>query len=95
MFAAQALVAHLLPNLWPWHSKELAPYVRETRATDDVELIWANELDALLLATKTRHGSLAERAICLSGTSASVYFVTRPGLAECRQSRAILEALEV
>ncbi|MEJ6395547.1 LysR family transcriptional regulator [Gymnodinialimonas sp. 2305UL16-5] len=88
------LVADRLPNGWPRHSKELEPYVRETRATDDVELIWANELDALLLATKTRHGALAERPVCLSGTKAPLYFLTRPGLAECRQSRAILEALE-
>lgn len=88
------LVADRLPNGWPWHSNELEPYVRETRTTDDVELIWSNELDALLLATKTRHGALTERALFLSGNTASLYFVTRPGLAECRQSRAILEALE-
>lgn len=88
------LVAGRLPNGWPRHSKELDPYVRETRTTDDVELIWSNELDALLLAVKTRHGSLSERAVCLSGSTVSLYFVTRPGLAECRQSRAILEALE-
>lgn len=88
------LVADRLPNGWPRHSKELEPYVRETRTTDDVELIWSNELDALLLAAKTRHGSLSERAVCLNGTTAPLYFVTRLGLAECRQSRAILEALE-
>ncbi len=88
------LVADRLPNGWPRHSKELEPYVRETRVTDDVELIWSNELDALLLAAKTRHGSLSERAICLNGIAAALYFVTRPGLAECRQSRAIIESLE-
>lgn len=47
------LVAERLPNGWPWHSKELEPYVREARVTDDVELIWSNELDALLLADET------------------------------------------
>ena len=87
------LVVDRLPNGWPRHSKELEPYVREMRTTDDVELIWSNEIDALLLAAKTRHGALAERAVCLSGATASLYFVTRPGLAECRQSRAILEDL--
>ncbi|WP_300015562.1 LysR family transcriptional regulator [uncultured Roseobacter sp.] len=89
------LVADRLPKGWPRHSKELDPYVRETVTTDDVELIWSNELDALLLAARTRHGALAERAVCLSGSTAALYFVTRPGLAECRQSRAIREALEV
>ncbi|WP_299828559.1 LysR family transcriptional regulator [uncultured Roseobacter sp.] len=88
------LVADRLPDGWPRHSKELEPYVRETRTTDNVSLIWSNELDALLLAAKTRHKALVERAVCPSGTTASLYFVTRPGLAECRQSRAIVEALE-
>lgn len=88
------VVANSLPSGWPRHSKELDPYVRDTRTTDDVELIWSNELDALLLAAKTRHGSLSERAVCLSGSTASLYFITRPGLADCRQSRAIIEALE-
>ncbi|WP_299506011.1 LysR family transcriptional regulator [uncultured Roseobacter sp.] len=92
--AVDPLVVDRLPDGWPRHSKELEPYVRETRATDDVELIWSNELDALLLAARTRHRALSERAVCLSGNTASLYFVTRPGLAECRQSRAILEALE-
>ncbi|MFG5381745.1 LysR family transcriptional regulator [Yoonia sp. R2-816] len=88
------VIANRLPKGWPRHSTELEPYVRETRPMDDVELIWSNELDALLLAAKTRQGALAERAVCLSGATTSFYFVTRPGLAECRQSRAILEALE-
>ncbi len=88
------LVADRLPNGWPRHSRELEPYVRETRATDDVELIWSNELDALLLAARTRHSALTERAVFLGGDTASLYFVTRPGLAECRQSRAILDAME-
>ncbi|WP_366140494.1 LysR family transcriptional regulator [uncultured Tateyamaria sp.] len=88
------VVAEHLPKGWPRHSKELDPYVRETRTTNDVELIWSNELDALLLAAKTGHGALSERAICLCGSAVPVYFVTRPGLAECRQSRAIREALD-
>ena len=73
------MVVDRLPNGWPRHSRGLDPYVRETRTTDDVELIWSNELDALLLSAKTRHGSLSERAVCLSGSTASLYFVTWPG----------------
>lgn len=87
------LVVERLPKGWPRHSTELEPYVRETRITDEIELIWNNELDALLLARQTRHGSLAEYAVCPNGNSEPIYFITRPGLAECRQSRAIIEAL--
>lgn len=88
-----SLVVDQLPRRWPRHSNELDLYVREVRVTDDVELIWTNELDALLLAEQTRHGNLSEQAVCLQGNVEPIYFVTRPGLAECRQSRAIVEAL--
>ncbi|WP_170415446.1 LysR family transcriptional regulator [Ruegeria atlantica] len=83
-----------LPKRWPRHSNELEPYVRETRATDNVELIWNNELDALLLAERTRHAGLVEQAVFPNAKKAPIFFVTRPGLAECRQSRAIVEALK-
>jgi len=86
-------VAQLLPKGWPHHAHDLARYVRETRTTEDVELIWSNELDALLLDRRTRHGSLTEQEVNPEDASASLFFVTRPGLAECRQSRAIIEAL--
>lgn len=86
-------VVERLPKGWPRHSTELEPYVRETRITDEIELIWNNELDALLLARQTRHGSLSEHAVCPNGNSEPIYFITRPGLAECRQSRVIVEAL--
>ncbi|WP_366524333.1 LysR family transcriptional regulator [uncultured Roseobacter sp.] len=87
------LVVERLPKGWPRHSTELESYVRDTRITDEIELIWNNELDALLLARQTRHGSLSENAVCPNGNSEPIYFITRPGLAECRQSRAIIEAL--
>ena len=87
------LVVERLPKGWPRHSNELASYVREIRVTDDIELIWNNELDAMLLAGQTRHGGLSEHPVCPNGNSEALYFITRPGLAECRQSRAIVEAL--
>lgn len=80
-----------LPNGWPRHSKALAAYVRETRSTDDVELIWLNELDALILDRKTGHASLSEQEFVLPDGSTRLYFITRPGLADCRQTRAVLE----
>jgi len=86
------LVTDQLPKGWPRHSDELGPYVREVQLTDDVERIWNNELDALLLARRTGHRSLVEQTIDVNDEDL-IYFVTRPGLAECRQSRAILDAL--
>lgn len=87
------LVVDRLPKGWPRNSSDLEAYVRETRITDEVELIWDNELDAMLLAKQTQHGSLTEKMICPNGKTKPFFFVTRPGLAECRQSRAIVDAL--
>lgn len=88
-------VVNRLPKGWPRHSPELDPYIREMRITEDVELIWNNELDALLLSRQTRHADLSEQEVRPPDGSEPVFFVTRPGLAECRQSRAIMEALSV
>lgn len=86
-------VAIQLPLGWPRHHETLNAYVRDTRATDDVELIWNNEIDALLLGQKTRHANLAEQEIAVNGDTSRIFFITRPGLAECRQSRAIIDEL--
>lgn len=82
-----------LPKGWPRHSDALNAYIRETRISEDVKLIWSNDLDALLLERQTRHGSLSEQAIALEKDMRPFFFVTRPGLASCRQSRAIIEDL--
>lgn len=86
-------VADRLPKKWPRHSIALTPYVRTTRSTEDVELIWTNEIDALLLDRQTNHGGLSEQEITAKAAG-TIFFVTRPGLSRCRQSRAIIEALE-
>ncbi|MEM9279531.1 MAG: LysR family transcriptional regulator [Pseudomonadota bacterium] len=83
-----------LPKGWPRHSPDLDPYVRETRVSDDVELIWTNDLDALLLDRSTRHNGLSEQEVCMQNCIEPLFFVTRPGLANCRQSRAIISELE-
>lgn len=82
-----------LPKGWPRHSRALDAYIRETRVSDDVDLIWGNNLDALLLHRPTRHRSLSEQAVPVEGGAKTLFFVTRPGLANCRQSRAIIEDL--
>jgi len=83
-----------LPIGWPRHSPELDAYVRETRVSDDIELIWTNDLDALLLEQNTRHNGLSEQEIFVKDGAERLFFVTRPGLAKCRQSRAIIDELE-
>lgn len=89
-------INELLPRTWPRHSTALDAYVREARLSEDVELIWTNELDALLLGYRTNHGGLSEEAVQYSvGDHVhTLFFVTRPGLAGCRQSRAIIEELQ-
>lgn len=82
-----------LPKGWPRHSKALAAYVRETRKTEDLELIWLNELDAFVFDRKTGHANLSEQEIVLPDGSTRLFYITRPGLADCRQTRAVLEDL--
>lgn len=82
-----------LPKGWPRRTPLLGPYIRETRISEDVERIFDNDLDALLLDHRTRHGSLSEQEIVMADHPSPLYLVTRPGLARCRQSRAIIEAL--
>lgn len=88
-----ASLVDLLPKRWPRHSPDLHAYVRETRVSDDIELIWTNDLDALLLDRKTRHRGLSEQEVCINNCEEPIFFVTRPGLANCRQSRAIIDNL--
>lgn len=86
-------VAKILPDGWPRRAIALDAYIRDTRSTEDAELIWSNEIDALLLDRQTRHPSLSEQVISVSGSKSELYFITRPGLSQCRQSRAIIEYL--
>ena len=86
-------VADFLPKGWPRHSDVLSPYVRDVRMTEDVELIWTNELDALLLDRQTSNTNLTEQELYVPHRAEALFFVTRPGLAACRQSRAIIEEL--
>lgn len=85
-----------LEGRWPRRSSKLDAYLREIRTCEDVELIWSNEVDALLLDRPTNHSNLSEQEVCPLGLGclSRVFYVTRPGLANCRQSRAILDDLQ-
>lgn len=91
---SQSLAA-CLPANWHRSTGALTPYIRDTRVTEDVSLIWSNDIDALLLDHPTRHAGLSEHAITCNAQYGGypAVFVTRPGLAKCRQSRALLDEL--
>ncbi|WP_317055531.1 LysR family transcriptional regulator [Roseovarius rhodophyticola] len=91
---SKTLIPHIPAN-WHRQSDALSAYVRDTCVSDDVELIWSNALDALLLDFPTQHGGLSEQTVMCGARygGQTIYFVTRPGLAKCRQSRAMLEEL--
>ncbi|MDP5217356.1 LysR family transcriptional regulator [Ruegeria sp. 2205SS24-7] len=89
---SERLIAHL-PKGWPRHSKALDAYIRETRISEDVELIWSNDLDALLLDRQTRQANLSEHEIVAGDGAHAFFIVTRYGLANCRQTQAIIDEL--
>ncbi|MEM7632938.1 MAG: LysR family transcriptional regulator [Pseudomonadota bacterium] len=89
----------ILPPNWPNHSRTLKPYVRSSTRTTDVELVRNNEIDCLVRLGGGPYGDLALATIATSpgtkGNPEDLHFICKPGLADCRQSRAILEDLIV
>ena len=88
--------ASLLPLKWPRHSTALDSYVRETRSTDDLELLLDNTLDCMVRVGNGPFGRLSAITIghcASSGEQEALYFVCRNGLINCRQSKAILDDL--
>lgn len=88
----------LLPSSWPNHCKSLKPYVRDSIQTTDVGLVKNNEIDCLIRLGGGPYGDLALVRIPGSsgadGRSEELHFICKPGLADCRQSRAILQDLK-
>ncbi len=88
--------ARLLPINWPHHSPSLRGYVRDVRATDDVELIFDNRLDCIVRAGGGVFGGLSSVAIrpdSRENGDTVLQFVCRRGLLNCRQSTAIVDDL--
>ena len=87
----------VLPPNWPNHCDSLRPYVRDSIQTTDVELVRTNEIDCLIRLGGGPYGDLA--LVTISGTRngkeppEKLHFICKPGLADCRQSKAILEDL--
>lgn len=89
----------ILPPNWPNHSNILKSYVRSSTQTADVELVRNNQIDCLIRLGGGPYGDLALLTIPRSaGTQQhrdKLHFICKPGLADCRQSRAIQEDLLV
>ncbi|MEM7221944.1 MAG: LysR family transcriptional regulator [Pseudomonadota bacterium] len=87
----------LLPPNWPNHGDSLKPYVRDSIQTTDLELVWTNEIDCLIRLGGGPYGDLASVTIPSSSSRdddpTELHFICKPGLANCRQSKAIVEDL--
>ncbi len=89
--------AAVLPPNWPHHDDGLRPFVRSWVPSSDVESVRNNEIDGLIRLGGGPYGDLSRVAIPVNGGDGrdhgDLHFVCKPGLANCRQSRAILEDL--
>lgn len=88
-----------LPTSWPTHSDSLKSYVRDSIRTTDIELVWNNEIDCLIRLGGGPYGDLALVKIPvppnIKNHAEALHFICKPGLVDCRQSRAILDDLAV
>jgi LysR family glycine cleavage system transcriptional activator len=88
----------VLPPNWPNHCDHLKSYVRNVIQTTDVDMVRTNEIDCLIRLGGGPYGDLALIAIPSSASTVELpeelHFLCKPGLADCRQSKAILENLK-
>lgn len=87
----------LLPPNWPSQSGALKAHVRDAIQTTDVDLLRTDEIDCLIRLGGDPHGELSlitvERDKGKNGASMPLQFICKPGLADCRQAKAILQDL--
>lgn len=82
-----------LPANWPNHSDSLRNHIRDWVETADIEQIRTDEVDCLIRPGGGPYGELTLVMIQGANGSAGFHFVCKPGLADCRQSKAIIEDL--
>ncbi|WP_136658767.1 LysR family transcriptional regulator [Nitratireductor sp. XY-223] len=82
-----------LPADWPNGSGGLRNHIRDWVETGDVELLRTDEIDCLIRPGGGPYGDLALIIIPDSGGAQALHFVCKPGLADCRQARAIVQDL--
>ena len=85
----------ILPSNWPNHNNNLMSHVRDIKTTSDIQLIRENEIDCLIRLQGGPYGDLALVAIKTAELSQDLHFVCKSGLVDCRQSKAIIEDLEI
>ena len=87
----------VLPVNWPRHSDDLTSHIRETIQTSDVQLIRTDEIDCLLRLGGGPYGELFLATIPnfanILENKQELHFICKPGLSDCRQSKAILADL--
>lgn len=88
-----AKVRAMLPANWPNHSESLRHHVRDWIETTDVELVRNDEIDCLIRPGGGPYGQLTLVIVPGAGATQELHFVCKPGLTDCRQSRAILQDL--
>lgn len=88
----------LLPSNWPNEDKRLRAYVRSMIETNDVDLVRTDEIDCLIRHGGGPYGDLALIRLPFmhktGAPPAELHFICKPGLADCRQSKAIFESLK-
>ena len=88
-----ASVKAMMPSAWPKQSGDLHHHVRDWIETSDVELLRDNQLDCLIRAAGGPYRDLALVVIPVSSSVRDIHFVCRPGLADCTQSKVIIQDL--
>ncbi len=86
-------VKAMLPENWPNHSENLRNHVRDWVETRDVEKLRTDEIDCLIRPGGGPYAELALVIIPGTGSAEAWHFVCKPGLADCSQSKAILQDL--
>jgi len=90
--------AEFLPPKWPFDDDFLRQHVRDVIPTSDVERVRTDEVDCLIRLNGGPYRDLTLIRVrgpqARSGQARGFHFVCKPGLADCRQTEAILSSLE-
>ncbi|MEM7020198.1 MAG: hypothetical protein AAF512_23010 [Pseudomonadota bacterium] len=86
--------AKSLPVNWLRNDDRIKLYVRDVIMTDDVELIWTNEIDCLIRAEKGPYQGLKISAVNHSDNAGELYLICKPGFIDCLQMKEILSELQ-
>jgi LysR family glycine cleavage system transcriptional activator len=90
--------AEFLPPKWPLDDDILKQHVRDVVQTSDVDRVRTDQVDCLIRLNGGPYRDLTLKRVCgshaASGETRRFHFICKPGLADCRQTEAILSSLE-